>query len=121
KVLDLGIAKVVDEQGGTWARLTGTYDKLFGTLCYVAPERIRRRRVTYAADIYAIGLLLYEMLTGRLPFDTTNEWGVIQGHCELIAAPLMTLRPLPPGIEEIVATALQKEPQLRFESAAQMG
>jgi predicted nucleic acid-binding Zn-ribbon protein len=113
KLLDFGLAKVVGEH-----RLTAT-GKVFGTPEYLAPEQARGEVLTGQADQYALGCVLYEMLTGRLPFEGTHPEVVLK-HLQAKPVPPSSLRPqLPLGhkFDELVGRMLAKHPGERFADA----
>ncbi|MCB9731970.1 MAG: serine/threonine protein kinase [Deltaproteobacteria bacterium] len=113
KVLDFGIASL---PLGEDARLTRT-SELPGTPAYVAPERVSGEGAGPPADVYALGVLAYEMLTGAPPFDGDVSWDVLMAHLSDEPAPLSERLPegtsLPAGLEELVWRCLAKSPELR--------
>ncbi|HEY0135323.1 MAG TPA: protein kinase [Nannocystis sp.] len=118
KVLDFGIAKIVAPEFSDDVRLTGTGD-LLGTTPYMAPEQVRGQRVDHRIDIYALGVILFQALTGQLPFDGANR-------AQVLAAILLNDTPtmhgvdpyarVPPELEKLVACTLHKDPTRRFQS-----
>ncbi len=115
KVTDFGIARLA-----TAAALTQT-GEVFGTAYYLAPERASGQEATAAADIYAVGILLYEMLTGKLPFTGDSPVEVALKHLQQEPDPPGRLNPaVPAGLEQVVLRAMAKDPALRFPSAADM-
>lgn len=123
KLLDLGVAKITAELSGVDPRRATGKGQLVGTPWFVAPELLQGRAATPAADVYAIGLVLYEMLTGRHPFiasATVDElW---QAHlCSMPPLPsTLTAEPLHASLERAVMRALAKEPSDRFADAAEL-
>ena len=115
KVTDFGIAKSVSDLGLTEA------GQALGTAHYFSPEQAKGERVVPQSDIYAVGVTLYEMLTGRLPFESDNAVGLAYKH---ISEPPPSVRLLNPGVpsrlEAIIMKALAKEPQQRYPNAAEM-
>ena len=115
KVVDFGIAK-----GASDLSLTGAGMAL-GTAAYFSPEQARGERVGPQADLYSLGVVLYEMLTGRLPFESDNDVGLAFKHISEPPVPPRQLNPaIPPQLNAIVLKALAKNPADRFASAAQM-
>ena len=109
KVVDFGIAKLADQ-----SRLTrdGT---AVGTAGYMAPEQIRGETIDPRTDVWALGVVLYEMIAGRTPFPGENDHERIRGILSRDPQPMATLRPgVPPQLERIVATALAKRPADRY-------
>jgi YVTN family beta-propeller protein len=92
--------------------------QFMGTIDYVAPEQIRGQQVDGRADVYSLGCVLYECLTGRAPFAGEIEVAVLYAHLEEPPPAVTTLRPeLPPAIDGVVAKAMAKHPEERYESA----
>ncbi|HTK48600.1 MAG TPA: protein kinase [Gemmatimonadaceae bacterium] len=111
KVLDFGLAKVRDV---TLSRSQAT----IGTIAYMAPDQIRGERADGRADLWALGVMLHQMLAGVLPFRADNEIAVI--HAVLHDEPPMpsTLRPgIPPELDDIVHRLLRKNPARRYQTA----
>ena len=107
---DFGIAKHAMSRSGLTA--TGEF---VGTIDYIAPEQIKDKSVDGRADEYSLGCVLYECLTGRVPFIKDIDAAVIWAHVEESPAPPSTIRPdLPPGIDDVLARALAKEPSERY-------
>lgn len=114
KLMDFGIARILES-----ARQTRT-GYLVGTLEYMSPEQVQGRDPDARADIYSVGAVLYEMLTGHLPFEKDTEYDLIKSHVEEIPVPPRTLAPnLPQTIDRLVMQALEKIPDRRFQSAAE--
>jgi eukaryotic-like serine/threonine-protein kinase len=115
KVTDFGIAKSVSDLGITEAGLA------LGTAHYFSPEQAKGERVLPQSDIYAVGVTLYEMLTGRLPFESESVVGLAYKHIDEPPVPPNELQPtIPPRLNAIVMKALAKDAQARFSSAAEM-
>jgi eukaryotic-like serine/threonine-protein kinase len=105
KLADFGIARVAGEPTLTEA---GT---LLGTASYISPEQSRGKPVTPATDVYAFGVLLYQMLTGRLPFEAENLLETAEMHATREVPPILSLRPdAPPNLERVATRALSKRP-----------
>ncbi|MFO8084899.1 MAG: serine/threonine-protein kinase [Desulfobacterales bacterium] len=112
KVTDFGIARF---QAGK--RLT-KYDKLVGTIEYMSPEQILGKDVTLTSDIYSLGVLLFEMVTGRIPFSGDSDYELMKCQVEsLPPSPLEFKTDVPERLIRILSQALDKNPQMRFPSA----
>ena len=116
KVLDFGIAKLSDVTN-TSTR-TGS---LLGTPHYMSPEQAAGRVVDHRADLYAMGVILFECATGRKPFLAEALFDLLRMHVEAPPPPPRALRPdMPPELEQVILTALAKPPDQRFASAMAM-
>lgn len=113
KVTDFGIAKVAGEEGQT---KTGM---LLGTLGYVSPEQIQGQAASVTSDLYALGMTLYRMVTGKLPFDGDSEYTIMQGHIETIPTPPWNINPhIPQDLGRVILQAIEKAPERRYQNAA---
>lgn len=119
KILDFGVAKLRPEVASISAETkTGA---LVGTPHYMSPEQARGRPVDARSDLYAVGLILFEALTGRRAFDADSLFDLLRLHVEQTAPSIRSLRPdLPLSLEAVVRRALEKEPEQRFQSAAEL-
>jgi serine/threonine protein kinase len=119
KVLDFGIAKLRDERTeGVPAAVTRAGD-LLGTPQYMAPEQIRGDAVDARTDVYALGAVVYEMLTGRLPFEAPTVMAILSKHLTEMPPPPSQRRPelgIPPQVDQLVMDSLQKDAALRPQS-----
>ena len=106
KLTDFGIVKAAD---GTSLTRTGT---LLGTPAYMSPEQARGTTITRSTDVYSLGVVAYEMLSGRVPF-TGDTAAVLHAH----AYDPPDLAVLPPVVQQVVGGALEKDPEKRFQSA----
>lgn len=104
KVLDFGIAAAAGQ------RELGGDGPVMGTPAYVAPERFDGVPATPATDVYALGVLLYHCLAGRLPWPADTETGLVHSHRYLDPAPLPRLAGLAPEVDDLVARCLDKDP-----------
>lgn len=112
KLTDFGIASMYKDAEAE--RLTTTGMTL-GTVQYYAPEQAQGEIVSPAADIYALGIVMYEMMTGRTPFDGDTPVAVAMRHIQDIPAPPSTHNPrVSPGLERIILRCLEKDPRDRY-------
>jgi len=115
KVMDFGIAR---EGNGGGITQTGV---VMGTPQYISPEQAQGMAVDGRSDIYSVGVLLYEMLTGRVPFDDPNPVTVAYKQVREDPVPPSVIDPeIPPTLEAIVMKAMAKNPANRFQSAQEM-
>ena len=116
KLLDFGIARVAAPTDGQ-APLTRT-GMIFGTPEYISPEQVAGEVADARADLYAAGVMLFEMLTGRRPFEAESRVALMAAHLTQRAPSLETLLPgVAPALSTVVARALEKQRELRFPSA----
>ena len=116
KISDFGIAKVLETE--ITVELTGTAAAI-GTPEYMAPEQIVGKHIDARADIYALGVVLYELITGRRPFEATTPMAVLIKHTrDPLPRPSKYVKNLPEAVEYLLIKALAKRPQDRFESMA---
>lgn len=114
KLLDFGVAKLLGDRSGSPA-LTSA-GRQIGTLSVMAPEQILCGVIDGRADVYALGVLLYKLLTGRPPFRSGSFSELVRQHLEE-PPPRPSLRAtMPPGLDDIVLRCLEKRPELRFSS-----
>ncbi|HVF86182.1 MAG TPA: protein kinase [Pyrinomonadaceae bacterium] len=114
KVLDFGIARILGA-----ARMTKA-GHLVGTVEYMSPEQVRGLEMDARSDIYALGVLLYEMLTGRVPFLIENEFELMKAQIEQQPPPPRELNPaIPPEVEAVILRALAKDPNERYQTAGE--
>ena len=117
QVTDFGVAYAALAEGLTTQGMT------VGTASYMAPEQARGEPVTQATDIYAVGVVFYEMLTGRVPFTGENPMAVMMAHLQSPPVPPSQAVPglrIPPRVEQIILRSMAKQPGQRFPSAAAM-
>ncbi len=112
RIVDFGLAKLLDR-----TKLTRE-DTTVGTVAYMSPEQAQGRDVDHRADLWALGVVLYEMLTGKAPFAADHEQAVLYRVInDITPAPSSIRRDLPPALDEFIAHCLEKSPDARLKSA----
>ena len=115
KVMDFGIAKFASEAGKT------ATDQAIGSVHYISPEQASGEATDAKSDIYSVGAMMYEMLTGRKPFDSDNPVTIAVMHMHDIPERPKAINPdIPDGLEEIVLRAMEKSPDDRYQTTAEM-
>ena len=115
KVSDFGIARMAD------SATVGKEDVVMGSVHYFSPEQAQGHEVSAASDIYSVGVVLYEMLTGSVPFDGDTPVAIAMQHVNIQPRPLHILNPdVSPAIERVVLKALEKDPKNRYQQAQDM-
>jgi serine/threonine protein kinase len=115
KVLDFGLVKNVDDKGEELTH-TGVF---MGSPKYMSPEQIRGERVDGRVDIYALGVILFEMLTGKVPYDRPNSVNILMAHISEPIPSMASVNPkanVPAELEDLVRMCLAKTPDERFSS-----
>jgi eukaryotic-like serine/threonine-protein kinase len=132
KILDFGLAKLVSAgraaEQPTYAGALGTVPEhltspgmAVGTTAFMSPEQARGKELDARSDLFSFGAVLYEMATGKIPFDGQTAAVIFDGILNRNPAPPLELNPgLPPKLDEIIRTALEKDRDLRYQSAAEM-
>src|SRR2546421_2353599 len=115
KLTDFGIVRVAEDAGLTNSGI------VLGTADYLSPEQARGEKLTASSDLYSLGVVMFEMLAGRPPFNGPTAVSIAMQHASTYAPSLRQFNPnVPPALEQIVTRALEKEPEDRFLSAAEM-
>jgi eukaryotic-like serine/threonine-protein kinase len=114
KLIDFGIAREAGSRRLTFGKLT----KAMGTPDYVSPEQVKRKRGDARSDLYTFAVILFEMLTGQLPFQAANPLAAMNQRLVVDPIPLRTLDPnLSPQLEEVLNRALERSPDQRYATA----
>jgi serine/threonine-protein kinase len=115
KVADFGIARMANSSTLTKG------DSVMGSVHYFSPEQAAGENVAETSDIYSVGVVLYEMLTGQVPFDGDSPVAVAMQHLHNMPRPISELSPeVPPAVAHVVMVAMEKEPRYRYQSALEM-
>jgi eukaryotic-like serine/threonine-protein kinase len=120
KVLDFGLVKRFEGEQQEELTQAGLF---MGSPKYMSPEQIRGDRVDARTDIYSLGVVIYEMLTGKVPFDRANSVNILMAHVNEPPPPLQDTNPdshVSPAIEDVVFRCLAKDPDIRFSSMDEM-
>jgi serine/threonine protein kinase len=115
-LVDFGAARMLDQDAGN-----DRSDFVFGTPCYISPEQAQGYPGDPRSDIYALGIILYEMLSGEVPFDGDDVRTVVRKHVFEAVPPLRSpFGPLPEGLSPLVQRCLRKDPGQRFQSTREL-
>jgi hypothetical protein len=116
KVTDFGIALVPSDASRPQTR------GILGSLWYMSPEQVTGRRdLDQRVDVYALGVMLYQMLVGRVPFDAKSDYEIMKLHAEAPMPPASAARPdVPPAIDELIQKACAKEREQRFQTCEEL-
>jgi|GEM_PF-5228371 len=122
KVLDFGIAKLMDVGGKTSGGTLTQKGVVFGTPQYMCPEQVKGEKMDQRSDIYSLAVIMYEVLTGNLPFNTSNPVDIMVMQVKKKAPPLRKSSDLKisSNIEKIIHKCLEKKPENRFQSAREL-
>ena len=126
KVLDFGVAKLTDARSAADATSAGTNQltgvgAAIGTVAYMSPEQARGQDIDARSDLFSLGVVLYEMATGASPFPGTTPATIFEGILTKTPPPPSTVRAgLPGDLDRVVGRALEKDPALRHQSAADL-
>ena len=117
KVMDFGTALMAGARRLTWKHVS----EGLGTPDYMSPEQVQGERGDARSDIYSWGVVMYEMLTGRVPFEGDNWLAVMAGHLQGTPTPPRRLRPdIPPPLESVVLHAMRRRPENRYQNVGEL-
>jgi serine/threonine-protein kinase len=117
RIMDFGIARATDMRRLTFVGFTPA----MGTPDYMAPEQVKGKRGDVRTDVYSLGAMLYEMVTGALPFEADNPFMVMNARVTGDPkAPRSVNAAVPPEVEELILHAMERDPKKRFQTAAEM-
>jgi serine/threonine-protein kinase len=122
KVLDFGLAKVTERQMRPGSIILTQEGMVFGTPEFMSPEQAQGKTLDARSDIYSLAVILYEVLTGKLPFSAKTPMEYIQKHVMEPPIPLNERVPgktFPAGLQDVIARALAKKPEDRFQTASE--
>jgi tetratricopeptide (TPR) repeat protein/predicted Ser/Thr protein kinase len=123
KVLDFGLAKFLPTEAAsevTRAQMTMA-GMVVGTVSYMAPEQALGRPIDHRADLFSFGVVLFELLTGQMPFDGTTPTEIIDHILHEVPSPASRYTTgVPPALDAVIARALEKDPEFRYQSAREM-
>lgn len=115
KVADFGIAKIPNAETVTMV------DHAVGTIYYISPEQAKGKKIDARSDLYSLGVMFYEMVTGELPFMAENSYAIMHQHIhDAPKPPTQRVPQLPLGVEQIILCAMEKDAARRYQSASQM-
>jgi serine/threonine-protein kinase len=118
KILDFGIAKVSGADGNKSLTRTGT---IFGTPHYMSPEQALGKPLDHRADIYSVGVIMYELFAGRVPFEAESFMGILTKHITTTPTPPRALAPeMPELLETVILRAMAKEADERYQTMAEL-
>jgi len=113
KIIDFGIALLEGARRVTWRGLSGTV----GTPDYMSPEQLKGERGIAASDLYAVGVMLYEMLCGHTPFEGENIFAIMNQHVSQDPPSILLMNPqLSPALATVVMRAIRRDPEKRYKS-----
>lgn len=117
KIIDFGVALLEGARRVTWRGLSGTV----GTPDYMSPEQVKGQRGTASSDIYAVGVILYEMLCGHTPFEGENVFAIMNQHVSQDPPSLLECNPkIEPALATVVMKAIRRDPEKRYQSMRDM-
>jgi serine/threonine protein kinase len=114
KVLDFGVAKLLEESEAQDSKFEPRSTQFIGTPVYMSPEQVLGRSVTPASDLYSLGLLIYEMLTGQPPIELESVASVVREHLEDSPLPFAELASISEPLQEVILKCTARDPSARF-------
>jgi serine/threonine-protein kinase len=121
QIMDFGLAKLRGSTKSKISRLTKEGSTI-GTIGYMSPEQVQGQDVDHRSDIFSLGVLLYELMTGELPFKGVHETALLYEIVNVDAVPMSAVKPdIDPALDGVVLECLAKEPAERYQSVAEVG
>jgi serine/threonine protein kinase len=123
KIVDFGVAKMSDLESLTPGRRLTKTGMIFGTPEYMSPEQAQGKPLDHRVDIYALGVMLYELITGKVPFEGDNFMEILSKHANDPLPPLAAMNPgvrISPELEAVVVRALEKERDTRLQTMSEL-
>lgn len=122
KVLDFGLAKVTEREMLPGSMILTQEGMVFGTPEFMSPEQAQGKILDARSDIYSLAVILYELITGKLPFDARTAMEYVTLHVQATPIPLAVRAPsrtFPPGLQQVLDRAMAKRPEDRFQTAGE--
>src|SRR5262245_49223776 len=122
KVLDFGLAKVTEREMRPGSMILTQEGMVFGTPEFMSPEQAQGKILDARSDIYSLAVILYELVTGKLPFDARTPMEFVTLHVQATPIPLATRAPskqFPGGLQQVLDRAMAKKPEERYQTAAE--
>jgi eukaryotic-like serine/threonine-protein kinase len=121
KIMDFGIARVSEVKPGTAGSGLTTAGMVMGTPDYMSPEQAQGAPADFRSDIYSLGVVLFEVFVGRLPFTGDNMMAVVMSHIQKAPPSPRSMNPrVPPRLEAVILHSLEKDPARRYQSVSEV-